>query len=87
MAELLRHYARLERPEAGRHLIAAIDQAAARIERKSEKGLPAPRLYLVLAKPGRLWMKTGRYWIAYSAAVPPVILGVFYDAANIPGRA
>jgi hypothetical protein len=31
-------------------------------------------------------MKSGRYWIAYSAMTPPVILAVFYDQANIPGR-
>ena len=29
----------------------------------------------------------GRYWIAYSTTAPPVIVGVFYDTADIPGRA
>jgi plasmid stabilization system protein ParE len=87
VAELLRHYARLGRPEAGRNLIAAIDQAVAQIEQEPEQGLPAPRPYPALVRPGRAWTKVGRYWIAYSTAMPPpVILGVFYDAAGIPGR-
>ena len=38
------------------------------------------------AKPGRAWTKAGRYWIAYSTVTPPVILGVFYEAADIPNR-
>ncbi len=86
VAELLRHYARLGRPEAGRNLIALIDQAAARIERDPEKGLPAPRPYPALARPGRAWTKAGRYWIAHSTTRPPVILGVFYETADIPSR-
>ena len=86
LAALLHHYARLGRPEAGRNLIAAVDQASARIEREPEKGLVAPRPYPALARPGRLWTKAGPYWIAYTPALPPVILGIFYDAADIPGR-
>jgi hypothetical protein len=31
-------------------------------------------------------MHFGRYWFSYTLARPPVILAVFYDAANIPGR-
>ena len=87
IADLLRHYARLGRLEAGRNLIAAIDQAVARIERDPGAGSPAPRPYPDLARPGRAWTKAGRYWIAYSTTQPPVILGVFYEAADIPSRA
>jgi plasmid stabilization system protein ParE len=86
LAALLRHYTRRGRPEASRNLIAAIDKAAARIERDPAAGLPAPRPYLSLAHPGRVWIKVGRYWIAYSTAEPIVIVGVFYETANIPGR-
>jgi hypothetical protein len=31
-------------------------------------------------------VQAGRYWVAYSTTKPPVIVAVFYDAANIPGR-
>lgn len=87
ITDLLRHYARLGRPEAGRNLIAAIDQAVVRIERDPGAGLPAPHPYPDLARPGRAWTKTGRYWIAYSTTQPPAIVGVFYETADLPGRA
>ena len=86
VAELLQHSARLARPGAGRNLIAALDQAAAQIERSPGAGLQAPRPYPFLAQLGRLWIKAGRYWIAYSITDPPVILARFHDAANIPER-
>lgn len=86
-AELLQHYVRRGRPKAGRNLIAIIDEVVARIERDPDRGLPAPRPYPALARPGRAWTKAGRYWITHSTTRPPVILGVFYEAADIPGRA
>jgi hypothetical protein len=49
-------------------------------------GLPAPQPYPQLARPGVAWIKAGRYWIAYTTAAAPVIVGVFYETANIPGR-
>jgi hypothetical protein len=48
--------------------------------------LPAPRPYLTLISADRLWIKEGRYWIAYRAFPEPIIVGVFYESANIPGR-
>jgi hypothetical protein len=39
------------------------------------------------SRPGRAWIKSARYWIAYNTAQPPVIVGVFFDAADIPRRA
>lgn len=86
LAALLRHYARLGRPEAQQNLIAAIDQAVSRLERDPTSGLPAPRPYPGFARPGRAWIAVGRYWIAYSTTDPPVILAVFYATADIPGR-
>jgi hypothetical protein len=74
------------RLEAVRNLIAAITQAAQRIERDPGHGLPAPRPYPELARAGERWTKAGRYWIAYSVTKPPVILGVFYDASDTLGR-
>ena len=38
-----------------------------------------------LAAYGLSWLKRGRYWIAYDAAVP-VIAGVFFDTDDIPNR-
>jgi hypothetical protein len=31
-------------------------------------------------------VKAGRYWVAYNTTQPPVIVAVFYETANIPGR-
>lgn len=83
---LRRHYERLERPEAIHNLIAAVQEAAGKIEADPEAGLPAPRPYPALARPRRAWVQAGRYWVLYRTTTPPVIVAVFYDAADIPGR-
>jgi hypothetical protein len=64
---------------------AALAAAESSIARNPHGGLAAPRPYPQLVRPGRLWTKAGRYWIAYSPD-PLVILAVFYDSADIPGR-
>jgi plasmid stabilization system protein ParE len=84
--ELRQYYEDLERPEAVRALIAALEQASRKIEANPEAGVAAPRPYSQLARPGRAWVKSGRYWIAYNVTHPPVIAAVFYETANIPGR-
>ena len=84
---LRQHYENIERVQALRALDVALDTAERTIQRTPETGLAAPRPYPELAAPGRAWIKAGRYWIAYSLGKPPVIVGVFYDAADIPGRA
>jgi plasmid stabilization system protein ParE len=83
--ELREHYEDLGPPEATRGLIAALEEASRRIEKNLRVGLAAPRAYPHLARPDRLWIKAGRYWIAYEPATP-VVVGVFYETANIPGR-
>jgi plasmid stabilization system protein ParE len=83
--ELREHYEDLERPEATRGLIAALEEASRRIETNPKAGLATPRPYRHLARPDRLWVKAGRYWIAYEP-MAPIIVGVFYETANIPGR-
>ena len=83
---LRRHYGERGRIEATQNFDAALNRAEQRIDDASAAGLPAPRPYPTLAKPGRLWIKQGRYWIAYTAAIPPVIVGVFFDTADLPGR-
>jgi plasmid stabilization system protein ParE len=85
--DLLRqHYETHQRLEALRNLDVAIDDAETRIAYEPDAGLPAPRPYPFLARKGRAWIKAGRYWFAYSNTVPPVIVGVFYDTADIPNR-
>ena len=84
--DLRQHYEDHERIEAVRALFAALNEAAREIVRNPASGLAAPRPYPALAEPGRAWVKTRRYWIAYSTTQPPVIVGVFYDAADIPRR-
>ena len=49
-------------------------------------GLSAPRPYPALAQKGRAWIKAGRYWIAYRTKPRLLIVAVFYETANIPGR-
>jgi len=80
------YYEDRDRPEATAGLLAAVERAAARIERAPEAGLQAPRPYPSLARAGRRWIKEGPYWIAHSTTQPPVILGVFHEAADIPSR-
>lgn len=83
---LFRHYEELSRFEAANNLARALEDAEQRIATKPEAGLPAPRPYPKLAAPGEAWIKVGRYWIAYRVAPSPVILAVFHESANIPGR-
>lgn len=80
------HYRRLERLEALRNLDAALDEVEALIDSNHSPGLPAPRPYPELARPGTLWIHAKRYWISYQPTIPPVITGIFYDEANIPRR-
>jgi plasmid stabilization system protein ParE len=83
---LRQHYEQRGRQEATRNLVAALESAWRTIKANPTAGLPAPRPYPELARPGRAWVHAGRYWIAYNARPPVAIIAVFYDAANIPGR-
>jgi len=56
------------------------------ITRNPAGGLPAPQPYPELARPEEAWLHVGRYWFGYTVSRPPMILFVFYDAADIPGR-
>lgn len=86
MANPIRHYEALNRPEAIQGLLQALDQASDRIRTNPRAGLPAPRPYPGLAAPGEAWVKTGRYWVSYSLTNSPIILTIFHDTADIPGR-
>jgi len=74
------------RTEAVRNLIAAVIRAAERIEHTPGIGLPAPRPYPALARDGLRWIKEGRYRIAYTMTVRPIIVAVFFEMADLPGR-
>jgi len=84
--ELERHYRDLERPEAIRGLAIALETAWQAITTTTAAGLPAPRPYPPFAQPGRLWIKSGRYWVAYRTQPATAIVAVFYETANIPRR-
>jgi len=84
--DLRRHYELRNRPEAIRNLISALDSAWQTITTTPTAGLPTPRPYPNLAPPGRFWLKSGRYWVAYAVRPRPVIVAVFYDMADIPNR-
>lgn len=86
IGDLVRHYEDLNRPEAVRRLFAALDAAERKIEDDPSGGLVAPRPYPQVARKGRAWVKSGRYWVVYSTAQPPVIVAVFYETADIPRR-
>jgi hypothetical protein len=84
--DLIAHYRKVRHPEAVRNL----DAALARAEVAIASGPPHPRAfpstYQALARPGRAWIKEAIYWIAYEQTVPPVIVGVFWERADIEQR-
>ena len=82
LSALLGHYERIGRVEAGRNLLSALVQAIQAISTKPDGGLPAPQPYPLLAQPGRLWTKAGRYWVVYTPT-PPLIVAVFHDIVDI----
>jgi plasmid stabilization system protein ParE len=84
--ELHQHYEDRDRPAASRGLAAALEAAWGKIVTSPTAGLPAPRPYPHLARPGVRWIKAGRYWIAWRTEPSPSIIGVFYETANIPRR-
>ena len=83
---LLLHYEERQRDGAARALLTGLESAERQIERDPSSGLPAPRPYPQLTRPGRAWIRSGRYWIAHNTTSPPVIAGVFFETSNIPGR-
>ena len=84
--DLRQYYEARDRTAAMRGLGAALEVAWQKIVATPAMGLAAPRPYPRLAHPGRAWIKAGRYWIAYSTVPPPVVVGVFYETADIPHR-
>ena len=87
VAALTADYMRKQRPEAIVNMRAALVGARNMIERHPNDGKPFPSVYDELAQPGRSWIKSGRYWVAFSTIQPPVIVGFFYETADIPNRA
>ena len=84
---LERHYAALDRDLATIRLTEAVAVAVSRIEAGKGPFWPAPRPYPDLRDLEWQWLKEGRYWIAFVAATGGhAITGIFFDAADIPGR-
>jgi plasmid stabilization system protein ParE len=82
--ELRSFYIRKLRSDALRNFLASLRAAVDQIERHPNEGKSAPRPYPDLIIPGRVWVKSGRYWVAYSTTKPPVIVGVFFETSDIP---
>jgi len=85
LADLISHYVHLGRVDA-ENLLAAVVEAAAAIAKNPGCGVPAPRPYKSLVRSGIAWVKSRRYWVAYSVKPPPEIIAVFFETANIPRR-
>ncbi len=83
---MIQYYESKGRVEATINLLRALERAKQRIATAPDAGLPAPRPYPVLSRPGRRWILEGRYWVSYRLTTPPVISGVFYVTADIPRR-
>lgn len=81
-----RYYWNHGRPEAFDNLVDAVSNVMEMINRDPDVGLPALRPYPTATRRGWLWVKSGRYWVAYRRYPTRVITAVFHDTANIPGR-
>jgi len=86
MRELRQHGEDRARPEATRALVAALEKAWQAIAIHPAAGLAVPRPHPNLARPGWAWVRAGRGWVAYNTQPRPVIVAVFHDTADIPGR-
>ena len=85
---LERHYSALGRDIATIRMTEAVMAASVRIERRAGPFWPAPHPYPDLAELGWQWLKQGRYWVAYTQVTGDyAITGIFFETANIPGRA
>ena len=82
---LERYYVEVRRPQALRNLGHSLAEASLIILNAPERGMAAPRPYPGLAELGFLWIKRGRYWIAYEPT-GPTIVGIFFETDHIPTR-
>ena len=74
-----------QRATALRNLGHALAEASLIILNAPERGISTPRPYPELEVFGFLWIKRGRYWIAYDARLS-IIAGVFFETDDIPSR-
>ena len=85
LAALERFYVENQRAQALRNLGYALAEASLIILNAPERGAVAPRPYPALISFNLLWLKRGRYWVAYEPSVP-IIAGVFFETNDIPNR-
>ncbi len=83
--EFERYDVERQRPQALRNLGHALAEASLVILNAPHRGLASPRPYPESVSLELLWLKRGRYWIAYDP-VGPIIAGVFFDSDNIQNR-
>jgi plasmid stabilization system protein ParE len=86
IGELTAHFRKKRRPEAIQNLLAALTRVEAAIAAGPRRTRAFPAGYRELARPGRAWVKEARYWIAYEQTEPPIIVAVFWDAADLGRR-
>lgn len=81
------HYDRLDRDLATIRMAEALRHAMAIIEAQTGPFFAAPRPYPDLDRLGWRWLKSGRYWVAFSA-IPGgyAVDAIFHERANIPDR-
>ena len=85
--ELAEHFEKNERFEAAERLSLAVASGMADADRVGKNGRRFPAVYETLARPGHFWIKTHRYWFCYFMdKTEAVIVHVFYEQADIPGR-
>jgi plasmid stabilization system protein ParE len=84
--DLLVQYRNKQRPEAIRNLRDALARVEATIQAGSARPRDFPATYRELARPGRAWLKDGAYWVAYQTSLPPIIVAVFWAAADLASR-
>jgi len=82
---LRHHYENLNRPAAARALAAALDEAERRVKATGSPGRPARVRTRGLPGPASRGSKPDDTGYLTTAS-PPVIVGVFCETANIPGR-
>jgi plasmid stabilization system protein ParE len=82
--ELRAHYRRKGRFDAIHNMTNALRVARRQIAQGRCRASPLP--YPELEAEGQAWTHAGSYWFVFTTTKPAVVLGVFYDRADLPSR-